>query len=64
MGKRLVDIDDEALGAARAALGTATIKETVNTALELVSGGRDEAVDAAIDRLASIDFPDRSEAWR
>ena len=34
MTKRLVDIDDEVLAAARAALGTSTLKETVNTALE------------------------------
>jgi Arc/MetJ family transcription regulator len=33
MTKRLVDIDDSALDEARAALGTDTIKDTVNTAL-------------------------------
>lgn len=33
MTKRLVDIDDSVLDEARAALGTDTIKETVNTAL-------------------------------
>lgn len=30
MGKHLVDIDERALSAARAEMGTATIKETVN----------------------------------
>ncbi len=33
MTKRLVDIDDEVLAEARRALGTTTLKETVNTAL-------------------------------
>lgn len=33
MTKRLVDIDDAALEAARSALDTATIKDTVNAAL-------------------------------
>jgi len=34
MTKRLVDIDDEVLEQAREALGTKTLKETVNAALE------------------------------
>lgn len=34
MAKRLVDIDDDLLERAREALGTATIKDTVNRALE------------------------------
>lgn len=33
MTKRLVDIDDEVLDRARAALGTKTLKDTVNGAL-------------------------------
>ncbi|MBA3373604.1 MAG: type II toxin-antitoxin system VapB family antitoxin, partial [Euzebyaceae bacterium] len=33
MAKRLVEIDDDLLEQARQALGTSTIKETVNTAL-------------------------------
>lgn len=33
MTKRLVDIDDDTLDAARRVLGTGTIKDTVNTAL-------------------------------
>ena len=33
MAKRLVDIDDDLLGRARSIAGTATIKDTVNTAL-------------------------------
>lgn len=34
MTKRLVEIDDQVLEDARQALGTVTIKDTVNTALE------------------------------
>lgn len=34
MSKRLVDIDDDMLEQARRVLGTLTIKDTVNTALE------------------------------
>jgi Arc/MetJ family transcription regulator len=34
MAKRLVDIDDGVLEEARQVLGTSTIKDTVNTALE------------------------------
>ena len=37
MTKRLVDIDEEALDAARSQLGTTTIKATVNEALRLDS---------------------------
>ncbi len=35
--KRLVDIDDDLLDDARSQLGTATIKDTVNEALRLLS---------------------------
>jgi Arc/MetJ family transcription regulator len=34
MTKRLVDIEDDVLEAAREALGTRTLKDTVNAALE------------------------------
>ena len=44
--KHLVDIDDDTLGAARAELGTATLKETVNEALRLAASPRDERVSA------------------
>lgn len=64
MSKRLVDIDDDALEAARAELGTTTIKETVNQALRLAAAGRNPVVVAALDLLAEADLDDRSEAWR
>ncbi len=66
--KRLVDIDDDLLERAQALLGAATMKETVNRALQ-------EVVDADLrrrhaDRLFSmkgldLDDPDvMSGAWR
>jgi len=66
--KRLVDIDDEALAAARAALGTQTIKDTVNQALALAADSSSRVADlaAALDRLAQVDLSDedRAAAWR
>ncbi len=62
--KHLVDIDDDTLGAARAELGTATLKETVNEALRLVASSRDVRVSRALDALASADLADRDDAWR
>ncbi len=64
MSKRLIDIDDDALDAARAQLGTPTIKATVNEALRLAGGRREEDVDHALDALARLRPVDRSEAWR
>lgn len=37
MGKHLIDLDEDRLGAARAELGTTTIKDTVNEALRLIA---------------------------
>jgi hypothetical protein len=63
-----VDLDEDALAAARAALGTRTIKDTVNTALALAAADdtRRAALDAALDRLAAVDLSDedRASAWR
>jgi Arc/MetJ family transcription regulator len=64
MAKHLVDIDDEALGAAKAQLGTETIKETVNEALRRASRGRSKTVARAIDVLANAKLDDRERAWR
>jgi Arc/MetJ family transcription regulator len=64
MVKRLVDIDDAALHAARVQLGTGTIKDTVNEALRRVAGTRQEEVRDALDALAGVELLDRSEAWR
>lgn len=62
--KHLVDIDDDTLGAARAELGTTTLKDTVNAALRLAASSRDERVARALDALASADLGDREDAWR
>ena len=64
MVKHLVDLDEKTLEAARAELGTATIKDTVNEALRRASAGRERRVSAALDVLASAQLRDRAEAWR
>lgn len=64
MTKHLVDIDDDTLGAARAELGTATLKDTVNEALRQAASTRDKRVSRALDRLAGADLGDREDAWR
>lgn len=64
MAKHLVDIDEDALAAAQAQLGTASMKDTVNEALRIASVGRSARVEAALDRLARRRMPDRDEAWR
>lgn len=64
MGKHLVDIDEKALSAARAEMGTVTIKETVNRALRLAMAARDARVASALDVLADAEYQERSQAWR
>jgi Arc/MetJ family transcription regulator len=64
MTKHLIDIDDDTLGAARAELGTQTMKDTVNEALRRVASPRDTRVAAALDTLARADLGDREDAWR
>lgn len=64
MAKHLIDLDEESLGAARAELGTSTIKDTVNEALRRATSRRESRVAAALDVLADADLDDRAEAWR
>ena len=64
MAKRLVDIDDDALSAARAQLGTQTIKDTVNQALLRAANARPKAVKKALDVLARVELDRREDAWR
>lgn len=64
MTKRLIDVDDDALDAARARLETSTIKDTVNRALRIVAEERRRDLEAALDVLADADLVDRDEAWR
>jgi Arc/MetJ family transcription regulator len=62
--KRLVDIDEQALDAARAGLGTHTIKDTVNEALRRAAENRRAAVKRSLDVLAHADLVERDQAWR
>jgi Arc/MetJ family transcription regulator len=64
MVKRLVDIDEDALSAARARLGAKTIKDTVNGALRQAGGEQRRAVKRGLDLLAETDLADRERAWR
>lgn len=64
MAKHLVDIEEEALRAARAELRTSTIKDTVNQALRRAAEHRDAAVVTSLDVLAKAELADRTEAWR
>jgi Arc/MetJ family transcription regulator len=64
MGKHLVDIDEEALRAARARLGTETIKETVNRALRRAAGSDERRVKRSLDALARAELAAREDAWR
>jgi hypothetical protein len=60
----LVDIDEEALWAARARLGSATIKETVNRALRQAGNEHRQDVKRRLDLLAQTDVVGREQAWR
>lgn len=68
MTKRLIDIDDELLQKARRALGTGTMKDTVNQALAEVTRAELRRRHAA--RLAAGDGTDLGQddimagAWR
>ncbi len=64
MAKHLIDVDEKILSAARAELGTVTIKDTVNEALRRATSGRERRVRAALDVLATFALDDRADAWR
>lgn len=64
MAKHLIDLDEETLAAARAELGTDTIKDTVNEALRRASNERERRVAASLDILADAHLDDRADAWR
>jgi len=64
VAKHLVDLDEEALAAAQAELGTASMKDTVNEALRRASVGRRGRVEKALDRLGRRRLPPREDAWR
>jgi Arc/MetJ family transcription regulator len=64
LSKHLVDIDEQALRAARSELGTETIKETVNRALRRAAGSDQAKLTESLDRLAKADLARREDAWR
>jgi Arc/MetJ family transcription regulator len=64
MSKHLVDIDEDALRAARAKFGSPTIKETVNRALRQAGEGQPAILKRRLDSLADVDLVDREQAWR
>lgn len=64
MAKHLIDLDEQALRAARTELGTSTIRDTVNEALRRATSRRDRMVSKAIDTLAKAKLSDRADAWR
>lgn len=63
MGKRLIDIDESALGAARIQFGHRHHEGHRQRSLYRVAGTREEAVADALDVLAGT-TADRSDAWR
>jgi Arc/MetJ family transcription regulator len=64
MAKHLIDLDEERLSAARAELGTTTIKDTVNEALRLATSRREQRTNDDLDVIASANLDDRDQAWR
>lgn len=64
MSKHLVDIDEDALMAARTKFGSATIKETVNRALRQAGEDHRRVLKRRLDSLADADLADREQAWR
>ncbi|MGI8714974.1 MAG: hypothetical protein ACR2NR_17695 [Solirubrobacteraceae bacterium] len=59
-----MDLDEEALGAARAELGTETIKDTVNQALRRAGAEHRAAAMNRLDVLGEADLAARGQAWR
>jgi Arc/MetJ family transcription regulator len=64
IAKHLIDVDEDMLGAARAELGTTTIKDTVNEALRRATLQRERRTSDALDVLAQARLDDRADAWR
>ena len=64
MNKHLLDIDEQALLAARAKFGSKTIKETVNSALRQAGDEYRQTMKRRLDQLAGADLSAREQAWR
>ena len=64
MAKHLVALDEEALAAARAELGTFGAEDTVNEALRRAASTRRERVARAMHVLAGAGLTGRADGWR
>ena len=64
VAKHLIALDEAALEAARAELGTTTVTDTVNEALRRSASERARKVRETIDALATMPAFDRNDAWR
>ena len=64
MTKRLVEIPDELLVAAQAALGTATMKDTINRALMNSVSEAEHELDKALQFGSAFDTTSHENAWR
>ena len=64
MTKRLVEIPDELLVAAQAALGTATMKDTINRALMNSVSVAEHELDTALRFGSTFDTSGNESAWR
>jgi Arc/MetJ family transcription regulator len=64
VAKHLVDIDEQALVAARRRLGPKTLKDTVSEALRRVASRRELRIARALRTLGQEKLEDRSAAWR
>lgn len=64
VAKHLIDLDEDKLQAARAELGTTTMKDTVNAALHRAGSARTRRIAACLDVLGELELSDRSDAWR
>ena len=64
MTKRLVEIPDELLVGAQAALGTATMNDTINQALIRSVGEAEHELDKALQFASTFDTSDHESAWR
>ena len=64
MTKRLVEIPYELLVAAQAALGTATMKDTINLALMNSVSEAEPELDKALQFASTFDTSGNESAWR
>jgi hypothetical protein len=64
VAKHLLAIDEAALEAARADLGTVTMNDTVNEALRRAGSQHTARVHKSLDRFGKRGLPPPEEAWR